>query len=91
MSNNLSNNLKQQLTQLHEQLSVLQNADADTRQLLLVLLADISRLLDPDAVKADEHSPVEALETIAARFDADHPALSGAVRQLLDALAKAGI
>jgi hypothetical protein len=84
-------NTKQQLAQLHEQLSALQNIDAETRQLLVVLLADISRLLHADTARTSEHTPAEALETLAAKFDMDHPALSNALRQLVDALSKAGI
>jgi len=81
--------LKTQLSTLHDQLSVLNQVDDETRQQLLVVLSDISRLLHPEA---QQHlSPVEAVDSIAARFDVDHPALSGAIRQLVDALAKAGI
>ncbi len=82
--------LNQQLQTLHQQLRETPHADAETRQWLLILLADITRLLDPDGAPA-QPSPTEALETLAARFDADHPALSTAMRQLIDALGKAGI
>ena len=81
--------LKQQLSVLHNALSSLQSIDDETRQQLMVLLADISRLLHPDA--SDDTSTTETLENLAARFDVNHPALSGAIRQLLDALVKAGI
>jgi len=85
--------LKQQLAALHDQLSALKSTDADTRQLLGVLLADISRLMHTDSSDSSktETSPAETMESIAARFDADHPELSGALRQLLDTLSKAGI
>lgn len=82
--------LREQLKALHDNLSTLGAVDRESRQWLLVLLADISRLLDPDESQ-QETSTVERLETLAARFDADHPALSAALRQLMDALAKAGI
>lgn len=82
--------LREQLKALHNSLSTLGAVDRESRQWLLVLLADISRLLDPDKSQ-QETSTVERLETLAARFDADHPALSTALRQLMDALAKAGI
>lgn len=87
----MNTSLKDQLTDVHVQLSELRSLDTETRQLLLVLLADISRLLEPGTARSEQASPAEALETIAARFDMDHPALSGAIRQLMDALAKAGI
>lgn len=85
------NTIKQQLAVLHEQLTALQTVDAETRQLLVVLLADISRLLQATTTGAGDHTSTESLETLAAKFDVDHPALSNALRQLLDALAKAGI
>lgn len=81
--------LKQQLSALHNTLSSLQSIDDESRQQLVVLLADISRLLHPDA--ASDASTTETLEDLAARFDVNHPALSGAIRQLVDALVKAGI
>ena len=82
-------NLKQQLASLHEQLASVGDIDADTRQQLLILLADISRVLH--ANEASGSSTAETIETVAARFDVNHPALSGAIRQLVDALGKAGI
>lgn len=87
----MNTSLKEQLNSVHAQLSKLGTIDTETRQLLLVLLADISRLMEPAAAAHHETSPAEALETIAARFDVNHPALSTAIRQLMDALTKAGI
>jgi len=82
---------KQLLASLHEHLAAVQTVDADTRQQLVVVLADISRLLHADAASANNHTPAEALDTLAAKFDVDHPALSNALRQLVDTLGKAGI
>jgi len=82
---------KQILASLHEHLAAVQTVDADTRQQLVVVLADISRLLHADAASANNHTPAEALDTLAAKFDVDHPALSNALRQLVDTLGKAGI
>jgi DNA-binding transcriptional ArsR family regulator len=78
-----------QIHELHRQLAGLPQAEPETRDQLLILLADITRLLD-DAASA-QHTPTEAVESLAARFDADHPALSGALRNLIDSLGKAGI
>jgi len=85
------NTTKQQLATLHEQLATLQSVDGETQQLLVVLLTDISRLLHADGVKESDPAPAEVLETLAARFEVDHPALSNGLRQLVDALSKAGI
>ena len=76
---------------LHRHLSELQQADPAVQKQLLILQADINRLTENAAEDTDEHSPAEAVESLAARFDADHPALSAALRSLLDSLGKAGI
>ena len=58
--------------------------------LLLLLLGDLTRLLG--TALDDEDQPLtERLEGLAVRFEAEHPAVGHAVRQLIDALAKAGI
>jgi len=57
----------------------------------LILQADINRLLTDEAASESEHSATAAVESLAARFDADHPALSSALRNLVDTLGKAGI
>jgi hypothetical protein len=80
--------LDDQLRSLHHQLAALHDAPPSTREQLLILLADISRLLDSDTPSS---SPAEAVETLAARFDVEHPALSEALRRLVDTLGKAGI
>lgn len=83
--------LHQQIQALHRQLGAIPQADAALQEQLLILQADINRLLTEEASEADDHSPAEAVESLAARFDADHPALSNALRNLVDSLGKAGI
>ncbi|MGE0115590.1 MAG: DUF4404 family protein [Steroidobacteraceae bacterium] len=80
-----------QIQALHRQLTELHRVEPDIQEQLLILQADINRLLDANIKTDREHSPTEAVETLAARFDADHPALSAALRNLLDSLGKAGI
>lgn len=88
----MSERLRQQLNALHQELATVQSVDDQLRQALLVLLADVLRLLDPyGSPKSEADSPVDKLESFAIKFDADHPALSAALRQLMDALGKAGI
>lgn len=83
--------IHQQIQTLHRQLAELHQVDADTQEQLLILQADINRLLTDEAETSSDHSPADAVETLAARFDADHPALSSALRNLVDSLSKAGI
>jgi len=79
--------LDDQIRQLHRQLAGLDSVPHSTREQLLILLADMSRLLEPD----DNESPAATLETLAVRFDVEHPALSEGLRRLIDTLGKAGI
>jgi Domain of unknown function (DUF4404) len=81
--------LRELLARVHERLSTIGGAlDAESRQLLGTVMRDIERL-DPGAAGAAAHAP--RLESLAVRFEAGHPALAEALRQLIDALGKAGI
>lgn len=87
--------LRAQLESLHSSLSRTTSIDAESRALLIGLLPEITRLLGQPAAgqpgAAEAHPFTEPLETLAVRFEADHPALGTALRQVVDALAKAGI
>ncbi|HYB32600.1 MAG TPA: DUF4404 family protein [Steroidobacteraceae bacterium] len=82
--------LRELLARVHERLSSSGGAlDPESRQLLGAVMRDIERL-DPDAAGAvAAHAP--RLESLAVRFEAGHPGLAEALRQLIDALGKAGI
>lgn len=80
--------LTEMLRRLHEELGWCDTLDDESRELLGVVARDIEALAARSAAAADH---VPALERLAVRFDADHPALSAVARQLVDALAKAGI
>lgn len=81
--------LDQLLTQLHARLGSAQSLDAEDRRLLATVLRDIENVLGKNAAAAPPDSP--GLESLAVRFEADHPALAETLRRLVDALAKAGI
>ena len=85
--------LRGKLSSLHEQLARSPAVDADSRQLLRTLLQDIEKVLEQPPRGAAAEAPVHAsrLEEYAGRFDADHPALSGLLRQVVDMLGRAGI
>ena len=46
---------------------------------------------DAGAVAEEHHRLVKSLQGAAVRFEADHPALGGAIRRAVDALGAAGI
>ena len=77
--------LERQITTLMDSLSSTPSIDTAARVRLLELQHLISRLID------HESSVGERLEALAVRFEADHPAAGTALRQAIDALAKAGI
>jgi hypothetical protein len=83
-----SPDLQQLLRHLHDELGRAQSLDAESRKLLDVIARDITSL---SAAKDGVTGHVPALERLAVRFESGHPALSAVARQLVDALAKAGI
>ena len=82
--------LRRTLQGLHEELGRADRLDPEDREMLATVLADIQRLLEPGAGPAPT-APGEALEGAAVRLEAGHPGVAGAIRALIDALAKAGI
>jgi hypothetical protein len=84
--------LKDQLAALHAELARTRSVDdPELRQQLIVVLGDITRLLGKPTTAGEHNSLIEQLDALAVRFEADHPALGNAIRQVVDALAKAGI
>jgi Domain of unknown function (DUF4404) len=83
--------LKDRLAALHAELAATQAIDPQLRPLLIELLGDITRLLGKPATAGEKHSLIEQLDALAVQFEAEHPALGAALRQVVDALGKAGI
>jgi hypothetical protein len=80
--------LHEMLKRLHEELGKTGPLDRESRDLLKVVADDIDALSAPDSGIAGH---VPALERLAVEFESEHPAASAALRQLVDALGKAGI
>jgi Domain of unknown function (DUF4404) len=90
--------LRDLLARLHERLSGSASVDRESRALLGTVMRDIERALAPGAaLQAGAAAPVPAaahaprLESLAVRFEAGHPGLAELLRELIDALGKAGI
>jgi predicted component of type VI protein secretion system len=87
------------LTRVHEQLAASgSSVDDEARRLLHTVMRDIERALGAGRVEGAQvatagaaGSPVPRLESLAVRFEAGHPGLAQALRELIDALGKAGI
>jgi hypothetical protein len=81
--------LRSLLTQLHARLGSARSLGEEDKRLLVTVLGDIENAL---AKHPDARSPDAAgLDSLAVKFEADHPALAEAVRRVADTLAKAGI
>jgi hypothetical protein len=79
--------LRELLARVHEHLSAGGPLEADVRAQLGTVMRDIERTLGAGG-------PVAAaprLESLAVRFEASHPALAETLREVIDALGKAGI
>jgi hypothetical protein len=83
------------LARIHERLNEAGSVDATSRELLTQVMGDIERALAAQGAPAATGSATEAntsrLETLAVRFEADHPALAATLRRLVDLLGEVGI
>lgn len=83
------------LSRVHERLRKEGGSvDEESRKLLFALVRDVDRALGKGGARgvadsAGAHRP--RLESLAVRFEADHPALAEVVREIIDALARVGI
>ena len=83
--------LRDLLEQLHRALGGAGAVDEESRRLLGTVLADIERVLHQPGGGTRGAAVSGRLEELVVRYEADHPGVAGAMRQLIDALAKAGI
>jgi hypothetical protein len=83
--------LRKSLEKLHAELAHAPSVDAESRELLRRLSTDIDRLVAlPGSQQAGpSHRP--RLQELEVRFEAEYPALAQTVREVIDALGKAGL
>ena len=81
--------LRELLARVHERLGHAGSVDPESRKILAALVRDIDRALGEGGGPDGGHVP--RLESLAVRFQADHPGLAELLRQVVDALGKAGI
>jgi septal ring factor EnvC (AmiA/AmiB activator) len=86
--NDQDQDLRALLAELHLKLGEAHSVDEDSRALLAAVSADIEQALGRNPPPA---LPQSKLAELAARFEVEHPALAEAVRDVIDALGKAGI
>jgi hypothetical protein len=84
--------LQHTLAELRRELAAAGPLAPSERALLESTMLDIQQFLARQVDDADASTaPGEVLEGAAVRLEAEHPGVAGAVRALVDALAKAGI
>jgi uncharacterized protein DUF4404 len=89
--------LRELLARLHQQLGAGgRTLDAESRRLLGTVMHDIERALSAPGESLEDGGgavgvDTPRLESLAVRFEAGHPALAETLRELIDALVKAGI
>jgi len=83
--------LRQTVHHLHEELARARQLGPEDRALLEAALDDIRRALEGSPAAAPSEAGGDRLEGAAVRLEAEHPGLAGAIRSVMDALAKAGI
>jgi hypothetical protein len=85
--------LRETLLELQRELAEARLLAPEDRALLESTVRDIEQALAQSTPVEEEAAPApgDALEGAAVRLEAEHPGVAGAVRALVDALAKAGI
>lgn len=83
--------LRQLMASLHQELGDAKSVDAESRRLMGALIKDIDRVLDTSPAARQDGRVRDRLEELLLRFEAKHPAIATSMRELIDALAKAGI
>ena len=83
--------LRQTLSDLHEELARARQLGPDDRALLQSAMLEIQHALEGPPESEAAADPGDALEGAAVRLEAGHPGVASAIRAVLDALGKAGI
>ncbi len=84
--------LQKTLADLHEELSAMDSIDGSSRALLQQLMGDIQEIISKSKPELDERANATAqLEAVAVKFKSEHPRLSMALSEIVDALGKLGI
>ncbi len=86
--------LRELLARVRERLSRAKTVDADSRKALSSVVHEIDHALGKEgapgaAGAAGTHAP--RLESLAVRFEADHPSLAEVIREVIDTLVRGGI
>src|SRR5206468_3015889 len=79
------------LAKVHERLNEAGSVDTASREQLGQVMGDLERALEQSGTAGTTEAKSPRLESLAVRFEADHPDLAATLRRLIDLLEKAGI
>lgn len=83
--------LKALLQRLHDELSTTDSLDEDAQALLGTVVNDIHTVLGEETSEDTDHSFVDRLKEVTDDFEEEHPKLTEAVGQVIEALSRMGI
>lgn len=83
--------LRELLARVRERLGHARSVDPDSREHLSAVVSDIDQALADASARGAASAHAPRLESLAVRFEADHPGLAEVIREVIDALARAGI
>jgi len=83
--------LRKTLAKLRTELGKAQSVDDDSRRLLQDIIRDTEKLPATPDTKSSARPASQRLEALAVQFEAAHPTLGAALRELVELLAQAGI
>ena len=84
--------LKSLVLQLHQELADAKELPPELEGEISQIVAEMSELLpDEEGTGGEQHSAIEKIEDYASSFDAEHPKLAAALRQISVALGNLGI
>jgi len=80
------------IEKLHRELASADSVDEESRALLQKIVQDVEKLAgDAEAAGVEHQTTAGQLENAALRFESEHPKLSMALGEVIDALGKLGI
>ncbi len=80
------------IEKLHSELASAESIDEESRELLKKLVKDVEELADDDGTGGAEHATTTGqLQNAAVQFESEHPKLSMALSEVIDALTRLGI
>lgn len=80
------------IEKLHRELASADSVDEESRVMLRELVQDVEKLAgDAEVDGVEHHTTAGQLENAALKFESEHPKLSMALGEVIDALGKLGI